>query len=339
MNILKIAQNLLGSLDHAHDATRTLIPTSDRGRPLFFGDDSFAEKFSGPPYWPSLAFDGKHWLVSRAPFPAALAKVVLDKAGGFGESEAKPLIEIANKWQRLDAEIVKHSVSGVSQAFHAQNDGIREDLASGKTIEPCKVLDREAAYQRGCVVRQECRVLQAGLSVKVYAILEPFCQRLRKAARDMVQELDANERKAQTDFGFQFRPSERLTALIWFALEGWQWPIGNYIPNPSYPSLGVSADWFGIKLFQMPDLDPNELKLDNERMIDAAIVEHRKLIDAERLNEVLKLSPDQTAHKKEVAKINKLNAELIEWGKQFQKEKARPVQTVRIVNEQPANEG
>jgi hypothetical protein len=331
--IINAVKTLLGSWDHAHDKTRTYIPIHDRGRPLFFGDDSFAEKFSGPPYWEGLVFDGKHWLASRPPFPTAMAKALLDKAGGFADGDAKQLVEIARDWQRLDAEIIRHSVSGVSQAFYMQNDGIREELAAGHTIEPHRVLDREAAYQRGCVVRQEARVLQAELSVQVFAIMEPFCQRLRKVARAMVKELDAQERKTQGDFGFDFTPSGKLTSLIWFALDGWQQPIGNYIPNPSYPSLSPAPDWFGLKLFDLPQFDPNELKLNNEKLIEAAMVAHRQVIEIERQRGEEKVSTDHAAHDAELEKINKFNAELVTWGEQFQREHARPVPTVRVIHE------
>jgi len=236
--------------------SRTVVPQPD--------PDPFVAKFTAEPYFTNRVWFSGRWVAVPVAIPAKMAEWLLSEMGkrgtGLSTEDKRELVEIELKWRALEDRINENGFISAIGLFQKQRDAVRSELEMdpGKSILPNRVQSREELEKQSAAIRYECRRLQTKLSQQVYAIMNPFCERVRKLTRELVESQDKSERHS-IRFDFGFKPSDTLKALIYLAVAGYAVPVSNYMPE--WPTLRVDSDFFGAQLFDLPR---------DERAIEAA---------------------------------------------------------------------
>jgi hypothetical protein len=246
----------------------------------------------------------------------------------LSESDKKSLADIHAKWNFLQSEICRHSQAGIGVIYHAQTDRVSADLAAGKGIEVASIQSREQLYEASLVLRKSARAAQAALSIELFRILQPFCELVRDVARSIVPELEKQERGHAGEFGFEFRPSAKLAALIWFAVDGFRTPVANHMHGTS--GQVPDADWFGVALYKAPKQDADAFKTTDEQRIERAARDGRDFLETARSRAEVDRDRDLLDKTKKVAELSAQNDAFRAEFESFRKQHAKPPTLVRL---------
>ena len=222
-----------------------------------FEPDAFTRKYCAEPFLPD-AGPGKSYFVNcvwnLVPFPRltpSLLKTIIDLAereGGplFNEDMIQAERESLQEWQRMLDIGERHSTRSAFTLLQSASGGLKERLMAGEDIDTPIQHDQDGFYRHLAEVRSGCRAIQHDLSVAHVARIIPVCERLRDAARSIVEDIAAKTMQAAADSELEFVSPPRLLSLIFWAHTGrigygWQQPWWNAlvlgIDLPSQPDL------------------------------------------------------------------------------------------------------
>ena len=287
------------------EAMPTPIQTSMRQAPR--ESDPFIEKFTNAPYFNERVWYSGRWIARPLPPTKELAQSILDELE-LSAAEKAELADIHSKFTALDNRIIEAGYMAASNLYHRQRADVQARLAAGEEITPGSVRSRDEIEKRCEVVRHAARQAQAQLSERVYQILRPWCERMKKYCRELTERQDAQDKKAAR-FGFAYKPSDNLRSLIWLSLSGYEAAISNHVEG--FGSLRVSDDWFGASMgLNLPAVTP----IVDPSVEQAALAKASK---ADAIARAQRRQEDEIAvtsrqHAAEVERLNKLNDSLRE---------------------------
>lgn len=307
------------NLEARNDAAPTPIKTTIAPAELPPGADAWIIKYTGQEYFPhGPVSDGRRWLAQPEKITVELARLILDEAGGIPSNIREQCPRLQAQWRFLDEEIVRHAWNGTTRIFLSQNEQIRSILEAGKSINPNSVQEKQDVYEQSLIVRKSCRDVQATLSNKLFLLFEPFCKRTRIAARKLVEQTVHLEREQAKKFGMDFNASRKLRALIFFGIAGWSVPIDNHVAG--YAGVRPWPDWFGVQLWDAPEVSTSAIKTDDQMRLEDIMREHQELITSEKNRSIRKREERSADHEARVSELSAQNDQFREQLHNFRRQ-------------------
>jgi hypothetical protein len=207
--------------------------------------DDFDRKFTDRIY-----FARSHWrghivtLPDRPVVGAAVIEAVRERLGGnFADKDVqKALAALDEQWQKMQSKLAEYGWTKITGRYLDQQVSIEKALATGEA--PPRPLSKEEMTAHFCEMRKGIQARLHAISQETFELLNPVCERVRSAARDVVEEMDRQERTTAKRYGVEFQPSRQLKAFIVFAVIGAMAPIVNYLHGS-----GFLCPWPNVDLY------------------------------------------------------------------------------------------
>jgi len=225
----------------------------------------FARRFTSTEYFSDPVWNGKRWIANPQPFSENLAHLIL---GDRRPDQQDRLSQLCEQIGRSDDGIADMSWTAIRALTMRKESEIRRRIEAGEKVDPTStVSDTDDLARQAAAIKRQHRAIQADLATEAHDILLPFFQSIRDTAQDMVIDLDRTERAAAADAGLEFKASQKLRSLIWFALEGWQTAISNYMPGLA--SYRPHPAWYGCELWPTIDSEASRERAEKVRRYHA----------------------------------------------------------------------
>jgi hypothetical protein len=244
--------------------------------------DPFNAKYLVPKYLgdagPGKSFFAQGiWALPNPTYSRKMIEAIIEESGGLSalcppawQADATEDLRIWSLTQEIG---MSHSLSAAYRIATARTDNLANHIArDGASLDSQMQPDLEGVQAHCRAVLNACREIQAQVSKRHAARMQPIAQKCRAAAIRLVErQVELEERRSEEE-EMEFRSSPKLLALLHFAmidrigasghLQGGCWNVitlgCSLPPNP--------APWGGVQLFAPP---PEYLE--QQRLLTAAL--------------------------------------------------------------------
>jgi hypothetical protein len=222
--------------------------------------DKWEKKYSSPPYFKS-AFSRKNLGWTCDPLPHVTNKIftmVFEKAQPlFSAGDLQTLTKLKAQWDKIESKFAEVNFMAASSIYKARAREAGERFLAGELPQAS---GRQETQNNVVAIREHLHAEKRKISELVYSIVQPACERLKAAARELTEIWDGNERSTHELFADEnsatpFKPSDALRAFIWIALDGADSPIRNFklcgfMVPPDMKNL--ASLWWSPKVISKP---------------------------------------------------------------------------------------